>query len=127
MTAASNLAIVGSGRTGIQVADVPPPLRLVPTGEKSAAPAPPRKRKLPKNLYFPSPAMATIWCRFSIGGLRYLRSTGCRDVRNAERRAAAIRVELEAEARGIAAPKRILLNDSVSDFGRHIGRPIRKT
>ena len=109
------------------MADRPPPLRLVPAeedgedgGGERPANAPLVKRKLPKHLYLPAPTMKTIWCRFSIGGFLHRQSTGCRDVRNAERRATAIRAELEAEAQGIAAPKRILLNDAVSDFGRHI-------
>ncbi len=75
---------------------------------------------MPRNLYYPSPAMKTIWCRFSLGGVVHRRTTDCQDIRNAERRAAAIRVELEAEARGISAPKRVLVTDAVTDFGRHI-------
>ena len=109
------------------MADRPPPLRLVPAeedgedgGGERPANAPLVKRKLPKHLYLPAPTMKTIWCRFSIGGFLHRQSTGCRDVRNAERRATAIRAELEAEAQGIAKPKRILLKDAVSDFGRHI-------
>jgi integrase len=119
----SNLADAAPGRTGIRVADRPPPLRLLPSdadAPKEATVAPPKKRALPKGLYLPTPEMQTIWCRFSIDGHLYRQSTGCRDVRNAERRAAAIRVELEAAARGVALPKRLLLKDAIRDFGRHI-------
>jgi hypothetical protein len=105
-----------------QVPDRPPPLRLLPSDEGPGADATPPflgSRALPRNLYLPAPTMKTLWCRFSIDGVVYRRSTGCRDVRNAERRAAAIRVELEAEARGIAGPKRVTLEDAIKDFGRH--------
>jgi hypothetical protein len=69
------------------VADRPPPLRLLPSddgGGDDATPAPPGKRTLPRNLYLPTPTMKTLWCRFSIDGVLHRRSTGCRDVRNAE-------------------------------------------
>ena len=49
------------------MADRPPPLRLVPSEEgEGDETTPPVKRKLPKNLYFPTPTMKTLWCRFSI-------------------------------------------------------------
>ncbi len=120
-----SLPDAGASCTWTQVADRPPPLRLLPSDEgggddATPPPASPGKKTLPRNLYLPAPTMKTLWCRFSIDGVVYRRSTGCRDVRNAERRAAAIRVELEAEARGIAGPRRVLLADAIRDFGRHL-------
>lgn len=115
----SNLAAARTSCTGVQVADLPPPIRLVPP-EDDAAPAPPARRKLPKNLDLPAPTMQTIWCRFSIGGIVYRRSTECRDLRNAERRAVQIRAEIEAELRGIAAPQTVLLDDAIKAFERSL-------
>ncbi|MCC7137122.1 MAG: tyrosine-type recombinase/integrase [Planctomycetes bacterium] len=64
--------------------------------------------------------MKTIWIRPCIGGKRYPRSTGCRDVRNAEAAARKIRAEIEAEVRGIAPPKRITIEDALKDFVRSL-------
>ena len=113
-----SLAAPVFGRTGIQVADRPPPLRpLPPEDPGDPAPARAKKRpKLPPGLYYPSPAMKTIWTRPSIDGVRYPRSTGCRDVRNAEAAARRIRAELEAELRGIAPPKRIKVEQAYAAF-----------
>lgn len=117
-----SLAAPVFGRTGIQVADRPPPLRpLSPEDPGDPAPARAKKRpKLPPGLYYPSPAMKTIWTRPSIDGVRYPRSTGCRDVRNAEASARRIRAELEAELRGVAPPKRIKVEDALKDFARSL-------
>lgn len=64
--------------------------------------------------------MKTWWCRFSFDGVVYRRTTGCRDTRNAIRRAAVIRVELEAELRGVAPRKRVAVADAVADFRRNL-------
>lgn len=112
-----------------------PSLRVLSTDD-----APPTRGplKAPPNLYFPTTkcrkcegclakgacrsktVMKTWWCRFSIDGILYRRSTGCRDRRHATQRAAAIRTELEAEARGLAAPERIKIEDALKDFVRSL-------
>lgn len=115
-----SLAAPVLGRTGVQVADRPPTLRPLPP-EDPGDPAPARpQRRLPKHLYYPTPAMKTIWCRFHFDGTPYRQSTGCRDVRNAEAAARRIRAELEAELRGIAPPKRIKIEDAIKDFARSL-------
>jgi len=137
-----SLANARLGRTGWPVADRLPPLRpLPPEDPGDAAPAPPKKRsQFPPGsaLYRPTTAckrcprcragqkclskveMKTIWFRPCIDGQRYPQSTGCRDVRNAERSAAKIRAELEAELRGVAPPKRIEIEDALKDFTRSL-------
>lgn len=120
-----NLAAPAVGRTGVAMADRPPPLRLLTPDDGHAAgaePARPAKRKLPRNLYYPSPAMQTLWCRLSIDRVTHRRTTGCRDVRNVERAAVRIRAEIEAELRGTAAPKRLKVEDALKDLVRSLAR-----
>lgn len=60
--------------------------------------------------------MKVWWWKFSIDGVIRRGSTGCSDKRNAQAKAAQIRVELEARSNAVVGGKRLRTRDTLGEF-----------